>query len=271
MTIQDMQDGSPTPYPAVNALLLQLFTGAQAILGDYLLGMYLYGSLALGDFAPQRSDIDVLLVTTTDLPAALFAALQALHAHIASSDSPWVTELEASYIPQQALRRYDPAYAQHPHIARGSGQLTIVQHDSDWVIQRYVLREHGVVLAGPPLATLIDPVSPTALRRAVLETLYGWWGPMIADPTRLQHPAYRHYAILTMCRMIYTLQCGTVVSKPVAARWSQAGWAAHWSELIEQALDWPQPVPPDNLNATLDFLRFTVEQSQQFALPLDEA
>lgn len=29
-------------------------------------------------------------------------------------------------------------------------------------------------------------------------------------------------AILTMCRVLHTLEHGTIVSKPVAARWAQA-------------------------------------------------
>jgi hypothetical protein len=32
-----------------------------------------------------------------------------------------------------------------------------------WVIHRHMLREHGVVLAGPPPHTLIDPVQPDEL------------------------------------------------------------------------------------------------------------
>ena len=32
---------------------------------------------------------------------------------------------------------------------------------------------------------------------------------------------YQAYAILSMCRVLYTLEFGTVVSKPAAARWAQ--------------------------------------------------
>jgi hypothetical protein len=38
-----------------------------------------------------------------------------------------------------------------------------------------MLREHGVVLAGPPPRTLIDPVPPSELREAVLGILREWW------------------------------------------------------------------------------------------------
>ncbi len=41
---------------------------------------------------------------------------------------------------------------------------------------------------------------------------------MIDDPTRLQNLSYRYYAVLAMCRILYTWHHGDVVSKPVAAR-----------------------------------------------------
>ncbi|HYO49801.1 MAG TPA: nucleotidyltransferase domain-containing protein, partial [Chloroflexia bacterium] len=131
---------NPTPYSDVNAILHELLSSVQAILGDYFLGMYLYGSLALGDFDPYRSDIDFLVVTTDNLPDDLFSALQTMHARIAASDSRWATDLEGSYIPKHALRRYDPANARHPHIDRGEEGLDKEQHDSDWIIQRHTLR-----------------------------------------------------------------------------------------------------------------------------------
>lgn len=52
-----------TPFPYVNAVLADLLDRAREILGDQFVGMYLYGSLAGGDFNPQRSDIDFVIVT----------------------------------------------------------------------------------------------------------------------------------------------------------------------------------------------------------------
>ena len=40
----------PTPYPDVNSVLQHFLAQIQAILGDAFTGMYLYGSLAQGDF-----------------------------------------------------------------------------------------------------------------------------------------------------------------------------------------------------------------------------
>ena len=261
---------NPTPYSDVNAILQVLLSSVQTILGNHFIGLYLYGSLASGDFDPQRSDIDFVVVTAAEIPDELLPALKAMHERIAANGSKWAAELEGSYISRPALRRYDPTQARHPHLERG-GSLSVEQHDSDWIIQCHILREHGVVLAGPAPHTLIDPVLPNELRQAVLGILREWWATMLHDASSLRHLGYRAYAILTMCRALYTLEHGVIVSKSVAARWAQAALGERWAALIAWALAWPPDAQWDNLNETLDFIRYTLERSQQFDALADEA
>jgi Domain of unknown function (DUF4111)/Nucleotidyltransferase domain len=231
-------DTTPTPYASVNAVLAELLGGVQAILRERLLGMYLYGSLALGDFDADSSDVDFLAVTDEDLPPETVAALVALHERIFALDSPWAKELEGSYVPRAALRRFKRANARHPHIDRGEAELSVRQHEVDSVFQRYVLREHGVTRVGPPPATWMDPITSGDLREATLELMRIWWAPMSSNPERLYRPGYQAYAVLTMCRMLCTFdRCG-VVSKPAAARWAIATQDARWAPLIERALGW---------------------------------
>jgi hypothetical protein len=236
-------------------VLAELLAGVGATLGPRLVGVYLDGSLATGDFAERSSDVDVLVVTDEALPDEVVDALGAMHARIATVASTWARELEVSYIPRRAIRRFDPADHRHPRVERGSDQVVIEAHGPDWVIHRHVLREHGVVLTGPDPRTLIDPVDPADLRAAVVSELHGWWTPAAACRRSLENPFYRAYAVLTMCRMRYTLEYGVVVSKPVAARWAQATLDAGWAPLIQAALAWSRDVVPD----LPDTLRFIAE------------
>jgi hypothetical protein len=254
---------NPTPYPEVNALLRRALEETQAILGSDFTGFYLYGSLAAGGFDPVKSDIDFLTVTEADLDLSTVLALGRMHARLAASGLPLATALDGSYIPKAALRRYDPANARHPHLESG-GVLAVEQHGPDWVIHRHMARENGLALAGPDLRQMIDPISAADLRAAARATLKEWWAPMIANPARLREPDYRAYAILTMARVLYTLEHGTVVSKPVAARWAQSTLARPWSALIKEARTWPHDPQPGSVSEAQDFIRYTLEHSQQF-------
>jgi predicted nucleotidyltransferase len=78
----------PTPYPDVNAVLRALESELRTILGPRFLGMYLSGSLAMGDF-DESSDIDVLVVTTDVLPEEVVCALVKMHERFSVTYPRW--------------------------------------------------------------------------------------------------------------------------------------------------------------------------------------
>lgn len=70
-----------TPWPDVNELIDQLKFEIQS--------MYLHGSLAIGNFDPQRSDVDFVVVTDGELPDVCVSAQKSMHARTADSDLKW--------------------------------------------------------------------------------------------------------------------------------------------------------------------------------------
>lgn len=261
-----MDNDPPTPYPDVNALLIELLPAVQAVLGPHFVGMYLDGSLATGDF-DQDSDIDFVVVTEEDVSGALFPPLQAMHDRIATIASPYAANLEGSYLSQRAIRRHDPSHAPYPNIERGVGErLKVATPDTGWVVHRSVLREHGITLAGPAPQTLIDPVSPDDLRQAMAMILHGWATDILNAPELINGWGYQTYTVFSLCRILYTLEHGAVVSKPAAARWAQETLGERWRPLLGQVWEGRHhpglKAPPDDVNGTLDLIRYALERSQ---------
>jgi hypothetical protein len=68
---------------------------------------------------------------------------------------------------------------------------------------------------------------------------------------------------LTICRVLYTLEHGSVVSKRAAAEWAQETLDAPWPALVQRAWEGrSQPVaeiPTGDATATLDFIRFALQ------------
>jgi len=261
--------GAATSYPEINALLGEVYAGAQPILGDHFIGIYLDGSLASGAF-DQDSDIDFIVVSDIGVSGEIFDALQAMHDRIAQIDSPWAIQLEGFYISLPGIRRWDPALAQHANIERGEGErLKMIRLDQTWDVHRYILRKQGITLAGPAPDTLIDPVGSAQLERAALCGLSGWATHVLDDEELIHFRGYQSYVVLTLCRMLYTLQNDEVGSKPVAARWAQAALGERWASLIERAWEGRHNsgggATPEDIEGTREFIRFALDYGRRWA------
>lgn len=273
---QARQQPTPTPYPEVNVVVQDLLTSLHAILGAQLVGMYLVGSLALGDFDPRESDLDLLIVTNGALSDETVAALRDVHQRFDhNSPSVWAAHLDAAYIPREELRAASPTagaapaadLAHYPVLEWPEPLVLGHLEESGWSIWRDTLREHGVVVSGPDPRSLLDAVHPDELRRASAATAAQWRALAHGDPAwvgGLQDRPQHAYVVLTLCRLLYTLDTGAVASKPAAARWAEHTLAARWRALIGRATtelrDHAAEVPEDAVHDALAFLEYTDEQ-----------
>jgi hypothetical protein len=246
--------------PDIQAVLDVLHEGMQGGLRGRLVGLYVLGSLAGGDFDRETSDIDFAAVTNGPLSEGEIAGLAAMHAWIVGSGLPWAAKLEGTYLPREVIRRYAPSDALYPSL--NEGRFYMGTHGSHWVIQCHLLREDGIALEGPPARNLVDPIAPEQLRKATRDLLREWWAPKLEDATRLATAEYQAYSVLTMCRVLYTLQTGQIATKPVAARWAQAELGGPLGELVERAVSWRPGMPFDALDETREIIRLALERSK---------
>jgi len=156
-------------------------------------------------------------VVQDDLSPAQLEKLQVMHARLFHLPSQWAQHLEASYFPLDLLRQPDPLRRTLYYLDNTASVLIRSSHDNTRVV-RWVTREHGIALFGPPPRQLIDPILPDDLRREVLETMHEWAGEIFNgqyDPTnRWSQP----FIVISFCRMLQSLHTGTIESKPAGVR-----------------------------------------------------
>jgi hypothetical protein len=247
----------PTPYQDVNVVLNLMLSNLQAILRDHFVGLYLGGSLALGDFNPHRSDIDFVAVTIDELAPEMIVALEEMHTRLWATGTKWARKLDGSYVPQHLFRHWTADHTPCPFVEGDSFTLT---KQGSAVIQRHIIHQHGVVVAGPSPHLLLDGVDVDELRHALRDMLETGWRPLLDDPAWVQQPQKQPFAILSMCRTLYTLEHGAVASKPVAARWCQQAIDKQWTALIEWAMAWPHTTESNRLAATLSLIQYTLNR-----------
>jgi len=246
-----MNNLRPTTHESVNAFVAELHRRMAALLGDALVGVYLDGSLALGDF-DEHSDIDFVAVTRRRISQQTFLRLYAMHRELALLDSPWALQHEGSYLTLRELRRYDPARASHPNIERGAGEaLKWATHDATWNVHRHILRTRGIVVAGPPPAELVEPIDFDELRTHMRRCMRDWPGVIVRYPNqRIESRGYQSYIVLTLCRMLCTIETGEIRSKRAATQWATNALGAQWTAIVEWA--WSGRSHPDAPTSTED-------------------
>ena len=272
----------PTPYPVLNALLLEFLSSTKAILTENFVGAYLQGSLATGDF-DEHSDIDFLVVTRKELSASEVSALQDMHMRIYGlggiyrpdclvrtrilAADHWETSLEGSYFPQNILKQSELVNCPQWYLDNGGTLLERHNHD-DTLVMRWTVRECGIVLAGPEPRTLIDPISADDLRHEVLAKmdsiatgiLDGFWNNRWGQS----------YAILFFCRMLQTLETGRIHSKRAGVIWGQEKLDRRWASVIEQAWNLrghghvSEPADEKDFKNTVAFSRYAMEESRKY-------
>ena len=215
----------------VSALLEDLTAHLPILLGRNLVGVYVYGSLTQRAFNPKRSDIDCIVVTNRDLSDAQFRKLDSWLAGVGDSN-PWAARLQITFLIRNEVLTVN---------ARGClyqfGRLKRSGSDGNPIVWMNVLKS-GLVLAGPPPASFVPAITPEILFQALVREVGYLREEICEKPTSEWRnvPSYRAYAVLTLCRILYSFRKGTIVSKQTAARWA-IKHLPEWNEIIKQALD----------------------------------
>lgn len=252
----------PTPFDDVNQLLAELEAGIRDALGETLVGLYLSGSLTYEGYTPGVSDLDLLAAVSRDLNEADLPALRQMHAELIARHPEWDDRIEVIYYSLRGLRTYKTARSPIAVISPGEPlHFREEMAGDDWLMNWYLVLEHGVRISGPPADDIIEPASIDEFIAAVRDHARDW--ALWIDG--LDGSKSRAYAILTMCRTLYTDRNREHVSKQVAAEWTTQQLPAY-AGLIKTALQ--------TRVATHEGLRqlkpITLEETREFVATIRE-
>lgn len=217
--------------------------------GDRLVGVYVIGSGALGDFAPHRSDVD-LIVTLDGRDDGDHAAIRRLQLEsgarttaraLARGRSPLAGTCNTAFVDAAELTR--PVRAIEP-IGSHVGHEVIRDAAFDVnPVQWRTLVDHGVAVVGPAPADLdLDP-EPDALVAWNHRNLHDYWRPLAERVRAGGRPVALasmrtglHWAVLGPLRLHATITTDRVVSKRGAGEHGLEAMEPRWHPLITAAL-----------------------------------
>jgi predicted nucleotidyltransferase len=216
-------------------VLTRLAAELAEVLGEDLLSLALHGSLVLGDFAPGRSDLDVLAVMATDPTAATLAGLVDVHARLETDFPEWNSHVEVDYVSAEAVEAVlHGTDESHPMIRISPGEpLHEIKASRHYVLNWAAALQADQPIAGAAPSTVLPAIDRRLIHQVVLQHVRAWpeW---VQD---MQATGAQAYAVLTLCRAAETLATGRQVSKLAAGNAGRSRFP-EWSALIDWAQDW---------------------------------
>lgn len=213
-----------------------MFEDLPALLGDNLVGVYLYGSRADGSFVPDRSDIDAIVVTRRELSDAEFGRLE----RALGDDRLQLTFL----VDGQQLTMDAPACLYQ------FGKLQRCRSDGNPIIWMQAKPLFGALPA-------LD-ITPEILHEALTRELGYLRDEFANDSSEWRDKRmYRAYAVLTVCRILWSREHGDITSKATAARWALEQVSSEWHPIVHQALAYHErgedvEIPRERIAAFVD-------------------
>jgi predicted nucleotidyltransferase len=260
----------PTPYNELNEVLDELVSRLVDTLGNKLIGVYLQGSFALGDF-DEHSDADFIVVLDDELASHEVESLQKMHSEVYHLGPEWAKHLEGSYFPRCVLQDIERRNKDLWYLDNGASSIVRSDHCNTLLV-RWIVRQSGVILTGPSPKELIEPIPTEMLRQEMYDVLMTWGKQILEDPSPWSNRFYQGFIVLNYARMLHDLHRGYPGTKREGAEWAKRNLEPAWSALIDRA--WggrpdpaskvKEPADPEEYQRTLKFLEQVMSESKRF-------
>lgn len=232
-----MQFSWPNAPNTTRAQVEDFIRRCHKVMGEDLTAVYLHGSLAMGCFNPEMSDLDFLVISERQLSTE--DRLLITGEMLEVSGSPHAIEM--SVIACDDLRHW-----QHPmpyafHYGEGyrlSYQSALEdinfwqpsqppQTDTDLAAHFVITRERGIALVGTSPRELLPEVPVDDYVDALLYDF---------DEAAANIQAQQVYGVLNLCRVYWFLQKNAIASKDEAGVWAMSTLPEEHRSVVSQAL-----------------------------------
>jgi len=192
----------------IHAQVVLLTDAMRAILGDAIV-VLVHGSVALGDYHPGRSDLDVLVFCDGAPTTAQYHQLATALLRISTAPAPIeISVLDATLLahwehPAPFFFHYSESWrdATHAAVIDPTHRWDVIRTDPDLSAHMVIAHHHGIMVHG-------DARVPLPLPHQALAAV---WYDIAASETQVH--ATPDYVILNLCRTIRWLAHGEVHSK----------------------------------------------------------
>ena len=217
-------------------ILDEIVNQSKEVLTTNLTGVYLHGSMAMGCFNPDKSDIDLIIVIESDISNAQKSILMK---HIVSLNEQAPPKgLEISVVKREYCApfvyptpfelHFSPAHLQwfqddpQGYIEKMNGE------DIDLAAHFTIIKNYGVTLWGEKIETVFAPVPRQDYLDSICADVENAAEDILEEPI---------YIMLNLCRILAFVRDGVYLSKEEGGKWGIKHLPSAYQSMITEALD----------------------------------
>ena len=222
------------PIPPLIQPLLDAYIHALEPFSGHFYGIYIYGSIALGAFEEQESDIDIVALTQGEWSSLELKQLKALHARL-NREYPLGRRLEVLYVPLRCLGVTHPGKAAVSYPAAHDGKFSPAARGGLNAVTWWTMQNKGICLLGPACDALPLDVTWDDVLSAMRFNLNVYFVRKARRPHTYLHSEAVEFAVSNLCRILTTIEEREIISKSESLiRWRER-LPARWQALIDEA------------------------------------
>ncbi|MEI4830141.1 nucleotidyltransferase domain-containing protein [Bacillus sp. FJAT-53711] len=212
----------------VKLLLDKYVNGLQEIgVKEKLVGVYLYGSLALGAFHLETSDVDFVTVTTEQVNEVEKVKIRELHKKLYKHDLG--KRMDGMYIPLVDVGKQN--HEMSPYLYCSDGKT----NEGHWDINSvtwWTLKNQGITVCGKQANELSYAVTWDDVVSTMKYNVEQYWSEKVKRPYLFLSTEWVEFAVVTMGRIIYTLETERIISKDEGLQYMMAS-SKEWEPLLQ--------------------------------------
>ncbi|NYV68465.1 DUF4111 domain-containing protein [Bacillus sp. Gen3] len=215
--------------PVVEQFLDKVCSLFERHLKSNLIGVYLHGSLAMGCFQPQKSDVDILVIVKEKLSKEKKKGLIQDILQLEDYNLEMSVLVEKDIIDFKHPSPFELHYSQvhRDRYLQDPDYLCGDTVDPDLAAHLVVTYERGICLSGKPVKSVFKKIDRSYYIQSIVFDIDNSVQEIIYNPV---------YYILNLCRVLYYLSEGVVSSKKEGGEWGEKMVPHEYKELISKAL-----------------------------------
>ena len=207
---------------------------------DFIIGIYLTGSISLNDFHPNKSDIDFLVLCKEPLTNELRFQIEKVHRKIEKRFKN--SNLSGCYIIPENL-----------NVHRSQTTKTLCYHEGKMKVSvfemapvtLYELKTTAITLWGTPARNLPVTVELKDVNVFLANNINTYWKSWVDERSSflqrhlpiILFPRLTEWVVLGVARQLYSLQTGKIASKTEAGCYCLKHLPAKYHPIIQQAIE----------------------------------